>query len=484
MKKNVTNLSDIGELFKDYNFPEEKDIEEENDGIMEDGEVKNYKTLPTTSLVTVVSYMMGFDEDKMQSHFGEYNQEIISKCKDSKEATIIRCLSRLRSSVMLHFKNIDNEMLYNLGNIDRMECVPQEDIRCLRKMGIEIIHVNYRSDKYIELFCDYINAHIDSCRNLFPDWVNFEYIRDLFVIPKHKKTEIMKAEYEKFRGNINNYPFQMYIHWVPGEYGNILVNDGKFLQLIYELHGDVFRDRSKYRDAVEDTKKNIYEYIDQHSRVMIMVDCENSDVYKLHGVLKNLDAEEITKIEKIVLYDDYHTSDGWDWLEKFVSIPVEHIEVGRVTDHKSLVDLTMTAGICQAFYRDEVRSFVLCSSDSDFWGVISAIPEANFLVLYEYSKCGQDIKEALTLRNIYHCSMDDFYTGNAGEIRKIVLRKSLERETRDLCGKNAKEITKKIFADNHIDATETEINNFYEKYVKTMKLKINDDGEFYIDISD
>lgn len=485
MKKNVTDLSNIGELFKDYTFHVESEINEDKETDEESiEENKTYKTLPTTALVTVISYMMGLDNDRMEVHYGDYNKEIIEKCQSNKEATIIRCLSRLRTKVMLNFKNVDDEMRYNLGNIDRMECIPQEDILTLRKMGLEVIHVNYRADKYIELFCDLINNHIDSCKSLFPEWVKFDYIRDLFVIPKHKKPEIMKAEYEKYRSNINNYPFQMYIHWIPGEYGNILVNDGKFLQLLYELHGDVFRDRSKYRDAVDDTKKNIYDYIDLHSRVIIVVDCENSDVYKLHGVLKNLDAEEIAKIEKIVLYDDYHTSDGWDWLEKFVNIPVEHIEVGRVTDHKSLVDLAMTAGICQAFYRDGVRSFVLCSSDSDFWGVISAIPEANFLVLYEYSKIGQDIKDALTLRNIYHCSMDDFYTGNAGEIRKIVLRKSLERETKDIYGKNAIEMTRRIFVDNHIDATDTEINNFYEKYVKTLKLKIDENGEFYVDIAD
>lgn len=451
-------------------------------GATPDTEVRTYKTLPTTSLVTVVAYMMGLDLDKLHLHYGEYNEELIIKLSKEEAPTIIRYLCRLRTALMLNFKKIDDEMRYNLGNLDRMDFYPQEEIKLLRKVGIEVIRTNFRADKYSELFCELIQGRIDACKEMFPEWVNFEYIRDLFVVPKYKKTEVMKSEYEKYRGNINSYPFQMYIHWKPGDYGNILMSDGKFIQIIYDQHGDVFRDRSKYRDAVEDTKKSIYDYIDHSSRVMIVVDCENSDVFKLHGVLKNLDENEVAKIEKIVLYDDSHTSDGWDWLEKFVKIPVEHVEVGRVADHKSLVDVVMTAGICQAFYRDGISSFILCSSDSDFWGVISSISDAQFLVLYEYSKCGQSIKDALTLKNIYHCSMDDFYTGNADEIRKVVLKKALEREIRDINGKNGHDLTRRIFDENHIEATETEINSFYEKYVRTIKLKIDNDGNFYFDI--
>ena len=41
---------------------------------------------------------------------------------------------------------------------------------------------------------------------------------------------------------------------------------------------------------------------------------------------------------------DVYKRQGWDWLEKFIHIPVFHEEVERVTDRKSLVDIKMTAG--------------------------------------------------------------------------------------------------------------------------------------------
>lgn len=81
---------------------------------------------------------------------------------------------------------------------------------------------------------------------------------------------------------------------------------------------------------------------------------------------------------------------------KFIHIPVFHEEVERVTDRKSLVDIKMTAGVCEAYYKDNIDSFILCSSDSDYWGLISSVKDAHFLVMYEYSKCGQSIKDALT----------------------------------------------------------------------------------------
>jgi len=485
------NLEDLNNYIKENNIllsekDETQKKEETSEIIVNETEEpeKVYKTMATTSFVTVIGYLIGMDDEKMRLHFEEHNGDLIADLRNNKEATIIRYLCKLRTALMLHFKKTDHEMRFNLKNIDSLPWYSKEDINQLRKWGIEVIQTNSRAENYTIIFNQLIHDHIDDCRNLFPDWVNWDYIRNLFIIPKRGKKNTLREEFDKYVTNLNFYPFQCYIHWNPTDSGNILLNDGKFLTLLYDQHGEEFLDRSKYRDATEGTKKSIYEFIDQSYKVAIVVDCENSDPYKLYGVIKNLDEEETGKIEKIVLYDDYHTSDAWDYLEKLIKIPVEHNEVERVSNRKSLVDVSMTAGICKAYYTERVTSFILCSSDSDFWGVISSLPDAEFLVFYEYSKCGKDIKDALSLRAIYHASMDDFYSGNADKLKKIVLRKALEREAEDLLGKNAWEITKRIHEDNHIEATEAELNSFYEKYVKTMRLKIGQDGSFYVSIQE
>ena len=161
----------------------------------------------------------------------------------------------------------------------------------------------------------------------------------------------------------------MYIHWQPAEVGSIIYSDRKFLKIIYGQHNDSFTDYTKYRDADDETRNNIYNFIDSTEKTAIAVDCENSDPYKLYSVLKGLNQEELAKIEKITLYDDPNTTAGWDWLSKFTQIPVEHIEIDRVTDRKSLVDVRMTASVVTDFYRDGITSFIIVSSDSDFWGL-------------------------------------------------------------------------------------------------------------------
>ncbi len=433
-------------------------------------------------IVITVAYMIGVNKDVVLKYYGEEYEAILQELSDNKEATIIRYLSKLRSTLFSKFKKTDYEMRYNLSNLDRLEWYDVENIRQLEEWGIPIIQVNYSSEKYMEDFTRLINENIDACESMFQDWIKFEYIRDLFVIPKHTKKNVLKAEFEKYMKYYNNYPFQMYIHWKPRESGNILHNDEKFIGILYSQHQDYFWDKSKVKDATEETKADIYEFIQNGYKVVIVVDCENSDVFKLYGLLRNLKQDEINKIEKIMLYDDCHTPEGWAWLEKFTKIPVEYVQVDRLVEHKSLVDIKMTAGVCTAFYEKNIDSFILCSSDSDFWGLISSLPNANFLVIYERVKCGMPIKEAMEKYNIPNCCMDDFYTGNATDLKRMILLDKLESFAPDIIGKNGKEIARQVYEETRIRYTEAELDNFYGKYIKTMRLKMDEDGVFYVEI--
>jgi hypothetical protein len=79
----------------------------------------------------------------------------------------------------------------------------------------------------------------------------------------------------------------------------------------------------------------------------------------------------------------------------------------------------------------EIR-YNLSDSDRTHRGV------ARFLVVYEYEKCGQSIKETLDKRKIFHCSMDDFYAENARQLQEVVLRNALERNLPHIVGENDK----------------------------------------------
>ena len=49
-----------------------------------------------------------------------------------------------------------------------------------------------------------------------------------------------------------------------------------------------------------------------------------------------------------------------------------------------------------------------------------------------------------------------------------------------MIGENGWELTRQIYSDAYITAGEREMKRFYEKYVKTLRLKIGADGLFYV----
>ena len=436
-------------------------------------------TVDTKEIVTIIAYLIGVRKSTMEQSYPD-NADTLKQLSENKEATVIRYLCKLRTALMRNFKRTDNAMRYELKNLHTLDYFDHENIKQLEKWGFCIIQANYRSDKYMIDITRLINENIDKCSGLFQDWVNWDYIRSLFFVPKYSKADVMQQEWRKYMDHIDYYPFQQYIYWKPENVGGILFSDRKFLKVIYGQHGDTFTDHSKYRDAAEETKNSIYSFIEQSEKTAIAVDCENSNPFKLYSVLKGLNPDELSKIEKITLYDDSNTTSGWDWLSQFTSIPVEHIEVERVIGHKSLVDVTMTTSICQDFYQNGITSFIIVSSDSDYWGMISRMPTTHFLVMYEYEKCSTAIKNALSEHGIYYCSIDDFCTAGVEELKKAALFSELEKYLPTLWGMNPMNLTQMLYQNTRVTATKKEMEIFCNKYVKTLQLKLNAEGNFTI----
>lgn len=441
-----------------------------------------HTTVDTKELVTTIAYMIGIKKHIVEQCFDAECHDLLQKLYANQSATTIRYLCKLRTTLFRRYKKTDLEMRNNLKNLTSLEWYDHENIKQLEKWGVPIIKANYRSDKYMLDINALIAKHIDSCSSLFPDWCEWAYIRELFVIPHYNNPVALKREFEKYMTSKDYYPFQQYIYWTPFDCGSMLMSDRKFLQILYGLHHDSFEDPSKYRDANDETKNSIYGFIENSMRTVIAVDCENSDVYKLYATLKGLDQSELDKIERIYLYDDHHTTVGWQWLQNFTEIPVEHIMIDRVTERKSLVDIVMTAGVCQNHYAEGIDSFILVSSDSDFWGLITSLPNAKFLVMYEYENCGRAIKNALAEHDIYYCSIDDFCSANVDGFKRAVLLGLLQKYLPDILYTNGKELVEHLYEEAWINGTDAEKKVFYDRYIKTLSLKIDKDGNFSIDV--
>lgn len=176
------------------------------------------------------------------------------------------------------------------------------------------------------------------------------------------------------------------------------------------------------------------------------------------------------KNRKIVLYDDEHAASAWESLSKYIDLPIEYTLIHRLKDNKSLADIKLAAGTCKEFYLNKTDSFVLVSSDSDYWGLIESIPEARFLVMVEHRKCSPAMKSALDKSGIFYCFIDDFYAGDGSEIKKDALLKAYAKGLRAALDANMNDILSDALSVTRIAMSYDEKEAFLSHYVKNRIL--------------
>ena len=176
-------------------------------------------------------------------------------------------------------------------------------------------------------------------------------------------------------------------------------------------------------------------------------------------------------------HDDIHTTSAWKILERFTQIPIEHVLIERIKENKSLVDIRLTTGTCREYYQNNVDSFILVSSDSDYWGLISAMPEVRFFVMVESEKCSPTIKNALINAGISYCYIDDFCTGNSNDIKVAAVLREVRQKLDQAFHLNVRDILDEACRATRADMTTAEKNQFYDKYIKTMHVDISPNGE-------
>lgn len=371
----------------------------------------------------------------------------------------------------------DYTSIYNLPEYippDSMTQLSADGVNFVRKSSKKLCHHVIEINK---LIADRIN----NCKKLFPLWLNWQYVKNLFVMPNGLTEDGTKAAADIYYSHLLFYPYQVYINWTPKEEGNILYNDKKFVTLLYQWNNDYFTEYSKVSDAGSYVKGSIYEFIESSEKVVIVVDCENSDPYKLCATLRNLDRQYTKKISSIILFDDVHAASAWRILESFTAIPVEHMMIERVKQNKSLVDVMLISRTCQEHYKNNVDSFILVSSDSDYWGLISSLQDARFLVMIERESCGPDLKNALSDAGIFYCYIDDFYSGNTEDIKQSALFKEMYRYIDNAVRLNIFEMFDEAIRTTRIEMSSAEKQQFISQYVKTMQMRITDSGDVVLE---
>ena len=325
-----------------------------------------------------------------------------------------------------------------------------------------------------------LSNRINVVQSLFPEWINWKYVRDLFLMPNGMKADGIKQAGYEYNKNRNKYPFHCYINWRGGENGNILYCDEKFVTLLYESWEDNFENISLVRDVGNITKADIYNFLADAQKAIMVVDCENSDPIKLAAALSSLSPSSKAKISKILLFDRDYTTASWAILAQAGNFPVEHVNVPRLYEKKSQVDMTLAARTCKEVYTNGVDSVILVSSDSDYWALIQSLADIEFLVMVERSKCGVEIRNALEQREIVYCFLDDFCTNASYTIKTTTLLTELRARLDAALNVNINDMFNDVIHNTWVQMTPKEKQAFYDRYIKTMRLSIEGDGTLRI----
>jgi hypothetical protein len=435
------------------------------------------------NLVSIIAYLCGIWEGL----FGEgrnYDIDVYNRLKNNKNARIIRNLCVVRARMEHRYKLIYDKFQEGGSVLSMSEYIPEEAVAQLRKDGVKLSQKpNTSPIEYIMQINGEIQNRINNCKSVLPEWINWNYVKEIFIMPDGTTEAGAKAAATEYYANMLCYPYKTYINIpVPHDDGNILRNDKKFVTTLYHNNYDEFSDMNKVVDVSNQIKTDLYDFLEHGDKIDMIVDCENSDVYKIISMLRNLDWEYVQRIQKIILVNDIHTNAGWKELDKCTDVPITHIMTERVLEGKSVVDGEVF-GTAFSEFLEGVDRFVLLSSDSDFWALIKSFKgRANFLVMVEHMKCSPDYKEKLVDAGVLFCYLDDFYSGEESEQMKTnMLMKSieagLEQETF-----NVKAILNESKNALRIDMDEAVSEQFFKKYLKTLQINVDENGNVRFEI--
>lgn len=435
-------------------------------------------------VAAAAAYLMGV-KDRNFEDGAVYEHVDIEAVKADKGAGIVRELSILRTAIIRKYKCIDSSMLYGFQNLEQVtdEWVPQDSIKALKNLGINIVKVNYRAINYLIDINALIAKHIDACSHLFPEWAEWKYIRSIFVMPKGNTEDGIKAARQRYAANYDTLPFHCYANIPSHKFGNILYNDRKFFEAIYQFNGDYFRREDLVYEYIEPQKPQaeFNSFLKGHEKICVVVDCENSNPYLLSDALNSIYESNKTlanHIKKVILFDDSHTVNAWSVISEFIPFETERILVERINEHKSLVDQRITLKAQEEYYENGVTGFILASSDSDYWGLINC-SKADFIVFAERSKTGKCFTDALESIKVDYSFIEDFATENCA-FKERVIMETINSELKEKTSVSLDGLMRDIFRTLMIPVTKKEEDSIREKISRRLRIVFDDAGRMCV----
>lgn len=457
----------------------------------------------TYNIVSLMAYLIGVDENKFGNGDVLFLKNLFDKCSKDKAARIIRNLCRLRTAFEKNYGLIFSEFRLGMKNIGNLpELIPDDAVLELNDDGVRLYKSRPDVNEYIVAINIEINNRLNAVKTLFPEWIKWDYIKPLFIMPGGTKKENLKAIGEYYNSDRNRYPYQCWINWEAIAFGttakgNILFCDEKFVTMLYERNEDRFENLSLVRDVGNKTMRNLTDLLEYNRKCIIVVDCENSDAVKLAAALSSLPKSQSAKISKLLFFDSEYTTDQWKTLvdrtikmavNESGSLELEHIVVPRLNQNKSQVDMTLAVRTSREVFTNGVDAVILVSSDSDYWAMIQQLEGIRFLVMLERNKTGIAITDTLSQNEIPFCFIDDFCTSASYSIKTSTLLNRIQEEIDAIVKGNSEKplnvrnILSDALRDSWITMTDKEREAFYNRYLLHPKITVDTDGQVNISV--
>ena len=164
----------------------------------------------TYMLVSKIAYLIGVPEQILQGErVPAKMRETYEELEKIKEARIIRNLCVIRCRIERNFGKIQRAMIEQMKNIDTMpDLIPPQAAKQLWKDEVRLQKPNYKPEKYILDINRMLGERINSIQPLFPIWLNWDYIRELFLMPNGQSISDIRAIHQEYHANLMQYPYQ------------------------------------------------------------------------------------------------------------------------------------------------------------------------------------------------------------------------------------------------------------------------------------
>ena len=196
----------------------------------------------TYEIVSKIAYLIGVPKRIFENEHEPPKTEVYERLEQDKAARIIRHLCIIRTAIERNFKHINEKMRFDYTSIYNLpEYIPPDSMTQLSADGVNFVRKSSKKLCHHVIEINKLIAdRINNCKKLFPLWLNWQYVKNLFVMPNGLTEDGTKAAADIYYSHLLFYPYQVYINWTPKEEGNILYNDKKFVTLAGKYLADHF----------------------------------------------------------------------------------------------------------------------------------------------------------------------------------------------------------------------------------------------------